>query len=217
MLRNNFLNAIFLVFVSFSFLSAKASCTFTCPPNYTCESRTYTLNGCSYQADLCIFCGLTYPGGIDVKKITLLKPSPSGCETVDPQDIIDELYLILNDPFSIWLDFCPNYLMPDCPTTDPLTYSITYPTCWKVKKAVEYGDFTNIYLPCGDEKCKVEYEYCLDGDDVVILSETYSSYPAQYSCTFTSSDILPSLPLVNVGDETECFINTLMPCPVAQP
>src|SRR5690606_23575786 len=73
---------------------------------------TLTISGCEYEFQVCVYCGLSYPGYAEVRGFTPLNPNCSNGLTFE--QLMQQAQTQLGTSASLWLDFC----LPTVPPCD---------------------------------------------------------------------------------------------------
>ena len=169
---------------------------------------TLIIDGCPYEVDLCVYCGLSYPGYAIINSV---RPLTNCNSTLDRNELMQLAYTQLATTASIWLNYCQT-LLPPCSTQTRTIMKWRMPVCWYAKLEFSIPGANNdrhIILPCEDpEYCEIEYEYCIDDLGIIHSDPTNTVFPVIPNCVLEGNEvILPddfigSLP----GDESDCFI-----------
>lgn len=189
------------MFASFS-QSNGQSCTY--PWQHMVE--IVTVDGCSYEVDLCVCCALTFPGEIKVNSYRNIGPCSS---SLTPEQITQQVFTQLMSPYSLWFNLC-NSNLPPCKNSPPLVVKLYTPICWKL--ILFYQDkldsTSNIYIsvPCDDDAyCYEEHKYW--EDKYGLKNHTLGNYMGFHfpaGCKKEGYEIIK--PTSYEGEESECYL-----------
>jgi hypothetical protein len=171
---------------------------------------TLTIAGCQYEIDLCVYCGLSYPGYIEIDTIRTI--DPNCVNHLSQEQLIKQAFLQLYNEASIWLKFCQPLVPPyDGPLREIIEWRM--PFCWKLQLVhitvpippdTEF-EYTYNYIPCSkNEYCAVEVEYCRDKNGVLqhtVNNNVPTGFPL---CRIEGYDL--DKPIIYIGEESDCFI-----------
>lgn len=166
---------------------------------------TLIIDGCPYEVDLCVYCGLTYPGYVKVNQVKQLTNCAS---PLDPNELLQQAFTQLSVSPYFWFNYC-NPTLPPCPNKKKLNFHIN--VCWKI--ILYYHDGTSgseeyIYEPCSDEYCDVEIGYCRDAEGNLVseISNVDNTHSGTISCKIEGSVIVKPDYTNPFGTETQCYI-----------
>lgn len=170
---------------------------------------TLNIGGCPYEIDVCVYCGLSYPGYAEIKGIRPIDPN---CTSTLPfYQVMQQAYTQLTNVATIWLDYCQP-LLPPCEGTIRKPFKWRIALCWYARLEFSKPGPNNdrhLIMPCEDSPyCEVEYEYCVDEYGMVHHTEDTSIILIEPNCTLEGYEvILPDDFIGNLpGDESDCFI-----------
>lgn len=175
----------------------------------TIMKDTLTISGCQYEFQICVYCGLSYPGYVTIGAYRKL--NPNCVNSLTPNQVLQQALTQLNTADALWLEFCQP-LIPPCDGDERVTVEWRISFCWYAKLVniiypIPPGIsivYDYVYLPCNsDDYCSVVYTYCRDEHGV--LQHTVDHYsPTGYpKCTLEGSQVV--LP-TNIGDDSDCYI-----------
>lgn len=174
----------------------------------TSMKDTLIIDGCPYEVDLCVFCGLTYPGYVTVNNIRQLTNCAS---PLNSNQLLQQAFTQLANTASIIVNYCQT-LIPPCSTQTTEVVKWRMYVCWKA--ILSYAPAPGLeqyhFVPCTDEYCEVEYSYCKDANGAVIKSFNNSTSYFDIlgpTCKNTegSDIVLPKYPLL-IGSQSSCFV-----------
>ena len=168
---------------------------------------TLIMDGCPYQVEICVYCGLTYPGYVEIGHIEPL--DPNCINTLNQTELIQRAFTQLNTPDALWLEFCQPDL-PPCSGTERKLVNWRSPYCWDAKLLFiipkPYPDpprYEYYMKPCDNENyCTVQYSYCKDALGVIHY-EVNTNFPTGVIDCEESDEVL--MPHV-IGNTSDCFI-----------
>lgn len=176
-----------------------------CKSPYQTIIDTITVDGCQYEVDLCVFCGVAYPGEVIINSVRNIG---SCAPTLTQDQIISQIYSQLSTHAYLWFQYC-QFNVPPCSGKARKKIEWKVYTCWKMILVHNDPDPDNrIYLsiPCGDDTyCKVTYSYCVDPFGIVQSNvSSYLGVNWPITCTLEGYEIIK--PITYVGEESECYI-----------
>jgi hypothetical protein len=137
-----------------------------CPDGYQQRTITMTVNGCVYEADLCVYC--TIGPRPSSAMISAIRKLDINCEQsltfsqvvqqIESQVFTyDYLYMLCGPHIA---DPCPNHEPPYDPNE---IWTINHWVCWNMERISYNGDLAILYRPCDyDNYCIETGVWCLD-------------------------------------------------------
>lgn len=176
-----------------------------CPTGYSSTTKTYTINGCDFQAEFCYNCPTSHPFHIRVTGFTKLDPLCNPSPSITSGEILQELTDLISKDYQTINSLCTNGQIPPCdPLIDPYVIEVGENLCWK-KEALPNG--TIEYWACNwfSAYCYTQWHLCFDSQGK--LQRTLYIGPMWSGDPNDCPDAEPSDP--PIGQETGCFyINT---------
>ncbi|MGE5480654.1 MAG: hypothetical protein ACM3U1_09550 [Chloroflexota bacterium] len=187
---------------------AKAECL----AGYTERTIPMVINGCQYEVTLCVKCSIgPTPSDVVVQPNEIRMISPVGCQTWNPNQVLNYVYSQVMTYDFIYSYLCPNPYITMSPCTDPeQNYKVTtnHWLCWRAYLTEYFGAFYTVIRPCNYyEKCVEEYYWCLNEQGQVErhTTRTYSvPSPITAATCYGQSAIDIEWPTA-IGDTTDCW------------
>ncbi|MFY8161371.1 MAG: hypothetical protein ACOVNU_08565 [Candidatus Kapaibacteriota bacterium] len=180
-----------------------------CPPGYSSVTKTYWVNGCEFQVDLCYTCPIS--GGDNwiilspTNPIRKVNTSCATSPTLTTQQVIEQLMQNIGTP-NEFEQLCELQPCDGTPPIPPKNTRIKQPICWKVKKiSLPNNQLQIVYEPCDDEAyCLTVYERCIDlvsNPPRILSNVTYTIY-GNPECEFVEYDPINT---IGPGQTSSCF------------
>lgn len=172
---------------------------------------TLTIAGCPYEFEICVYCGLSYPGY--VKVMGYRKLDPNCINALTDVQLIQQALTQLNSPSSLWLEFCQPFVPPcDEEARKVVTWQI--PMCVNARlygivppNPPAFPDVRYEYYirSCSDSYCSIEYEYCRDEFGVIHYNvNSYTPTTGTLGCSLEGWQV--ELPTEEIGETSDCYI-----------
>lgn len=178
-----------------------------CPAGFSKITRVIMVNGCPYEAEICIKCATgPAPGLAEVIGVTKLPTTPP-CTTGLNQSEVTSFIMGMVGTYSFLQSICTSLPSNPPPCPDNSTrFTIKFPLCWSIEKIEYFEEDYLIYSDCTPGTyCEVTYSYCYDpvAGEIVknIFSQTLFGGPV--SCTKEGWEI--QIP-IDYDDPTDCYI-----------
>ncbi len=199
--------ATLIFLMSFAMHSNEAEAQ--CPTGFYNTTVNMVAGDCTYEVELCVYCGDPTPSGHQYGEAHILGitriPTTPECNPLTFQQVLDQIYSQISTYNFIDLYLCPDFGTPElCPNDDNEFTVYEYP-CWKKGKYLFNGVETIGYTPCSwDEFCIITYAYCLDPQTGTIKRiEKSTTPPTSISCTLEGYEVPDP---ENLYEESDCFI-----------
>lgn len=174
-----------------------------CDSTWTQKKDTLTISGCKYEIDLCIQCTYAHPGKVKVNGVKKLDDSCTNSPLITYDQLSAQVISQTSNWAYVYFETCI-LSGPPCDMNDSEIVTYRYPRCWFMVK--DTNENQTMYIPCNDQYCDVEYEYCVELPSMnVRLTEIGHTEIGGHilDCTLEGYEVpLPTIHMV----PTKCFI-----------